>query len=98
MGDLSDEIRRLRAAKQLSVRQLAAILKKTPGYVSRIEARGEVPSDALILEIAGALGADPEHLLRLAKTDELREIDASIDSRHEAAIQLYRKSSNASSN
>lgn len=94
MGDLSDEIRRLRRVKGMSVRQLASTLGKTPGYISRIESRGEVPTPELLIHIANELDGDGELLLSLAKSDELKDAKAEIESRYDQALILYRKERN----
>lgn len=95
MGNLSDEIRRLRSSKGLSVRDLAKRIGKTAGYISRIEARGEIPTPELLIEIAEVLDGDGEQLLNLARGDEIKEVQAEIQSRYESALSLFRKSKNA---
>ncbi len=72
-------IRDLRRARNLTLRALAAKLKVTFTYLSKIENRklsfGEFPSDELILKLARALDADPDELLLLAEKipDEIRK-------------------------
>lgn len=41
---------------------------KSPGYVSKIEARGEIPSPEMIIKLADALEADIGELFELAKS------------------------------
>lgn len=64
-------IRELRRAKNLTLRALAAKLKVTFTYLSKIENQrlsfGEFPSDDLIVKLAKALDADPDELLLLAE-------------------------------
>lgn len=95
MGAFSDEIRKRRSERQLSVRQLAAAVGKTPGYLSRIEARGEIPTPELVCQIAAVLETNAERLLELAKADELKQFKTDLNSRHESALLLYRKGRNA---
>ena len=94
MGSLSDEIKRLRSLKGLSVRQLAKQVGKTPGYISRIEARGEIPTADLLIQIAGELGVSAEVLLELAKADEMVEAKSEIEGRYTSALVLFRKAKN----
>jgi len=95
MGSLSDEIRRLRSLKGLSVRGLAMTLKKTPGYISRIEAKGEIPTPELLALIAEELDGDCELLLALARADEISDAQSEIDDRYKAALLLFRKGKHA---
>ena len=79
----------------MSVRQLAATLEKTPGYISRIEARGEIPTPELLMQIAEVLHGSGERLLELAKSDEVTEAKSEIEDRYNSALLLFRKSRNA---
>ncbi len=94
MGELSDEIRRLRSLKGMSVRQLATVLGKTAGYISRIEARGEIPTPELLVQIANTLGGSGERLLELARADEMIEAKSEIEQRYNSALILFRKAKN----
>jgi len=64
-------VRELRHAKEWSLRALAAKVDVGFTYLSRVENErlnfGDYPSDALIHRLAGALEADEEELLILAK-------------------------------
>ena len=64
-------IRELRQAKNLTLRALAAKLKVTFTYLSKIENQklsfGEFPSDDLIVKLARVLDADADELLILAE-------------------------------
>lgn len=94
MGKLSDEIKRLRGDLGMSVRQLAKALDKSPGYVSRIEARGEIPTPELLMQIAEKLGGSFEVLLEKAMSDELNDAKDGIEERYQSALTLFRKSRN----
>ncbi|HEX4128948.1 MAG TPA: helix-turn-helix transcriptional regulator [Pirellulales bacterium] len=91
MSVLSERIRELREQKNLTVRRFADALEKTPGYISRVEGRGEIPSPELLCKMAKVLGAKPEELLELAKESQLRRVEEDIRARHSAALNLFRK-------
>lgn len=91
MTRLSKRLRELREKKGLTVRALADVVGKSPGYISRVEGRGEVPSPELLCELAEALGGKPEELLDLAKESQLKRIAEEIESRQKSALVLYRK-------
>jgi len=76
----------------MTVRALAAALEKTPGYISRIETTDEVPSPELICQIARVLDVEPEALLRFARGQTIRQIEADLAERHNNALQLFRRS------
>jgi transcriptional regulator with XRE-family HTH domain len=67
----SERIRELRKARGLSQRALAAKVKVTFGYISKIENHnldfGDYPSDDVIRRIATALGIEADELLLLAE-------------------------------
>jgi hypothetical protein len=42
----------------LTARALASSIKKSPGYISRSEVRGEIPSVELVFELAFAFDED----------------------------------------
>jgi|HubBroStandDraft_2_1064218.scaffolds.fasta_scaffold574215_2 transcriptional regulator with XRE-family HTH domain len=88
---LGQRIRELREKRDLSVRQFASLLAKSPAYVSKVEARGEIPSPELLCQIAGLLKADLEELLALAKSSHLERTAKEIDARQAAALALFRK-------
>ena len=66
-GEFGDRLRRLRAARRLSVRRLARLVAVSPSYLSRIE-RGHVPppSERTITRLARALSIEPDELLAAA--------------------------------
>ncbi len=91
MNALSQRLRELREEKRLTVRQFADRIKKTPGYVSRIETRDEIPSAELLCTIAGVFAIGPEELLELAKDCYLGRAEREIETKNLSALALYRK-------
>jgi transcriptional regulator with XRE-family HTH domain len=91
MTDLGKKIRELRSVRGFTVQQFADEIDKSAGYVSRIEARGEIPSVELILLIAEKLAVKPESLLELAKQSQLGRVAQQIDAKQQEALILYRK-------
>jgi transcriptional regulator with XRE-family HTH domain len=91
MNALSQRLRELRQRHGYSVRKLADLLDRTPGYVSRIEGRGEIPSPELLCRIAEVYRVDPKELLELAKRSQLEQTEKNIDEKQASALTLYRK-------
>lgn len=70
-------IKRLRRERDLTQRAVAEKLEIDVTYLSKLEnGRGEMPSEKLIRQLAGLLGADAEELLALAGRvpSEIREL------------------------
>ena len=69
MGDSFGKILRdLRLKAKIGLRELAAIIKKSPGYLSDVEQdRVPPPSETMILDIARALNVDKKDLLLAAQ-------------------------------
>ena len=88
---LGTRLRELRRSKGITVRQFAGLIEKTAGYVSRIEARGEIPSPKLLCKIASVYDIAPEELLKLAKQSQLERTKREIETKHESALEIYRK-------
>lgn len=84
-------IRNLRRTEGLTVRQLASEVGRTPGYISRVETRGEIPSPELICRLADALGAAPGQLLNFAESDVVGRKKRDIQEKHKTALKLYRR-------
>ena len=84
-------IRQLREQQGHSVREFAALLGKSAGYISRIEARGEIPAPELICRIAELLKGDLNEMLILAKNSQLARTEKEIDEKQASALALYRK-------
>jgi len=92
MTSLSKRLRQLRTqVKELGVREFAQMLGKSPGYVSRIEGKGEIPSPELLCDIAEIFDVEPEELLELAKQSQLEKKERDIEMRYATALALYRK-------
>lgn len=77
-----EKVRELRKEQGLSQRDLAARASIDFTYLSKIEnARMEPPSEKVILNMADALGADPDELILLAgkiPSDMVEYIDANM--------------------
>lgn len=86
------EIKRLRAERGITIRDLAAVVGKSIAYLAKIEAQGEVPAPVLICEMATALGADKEELLHLAKQTRLSMLERDIDREYALAAADVRES------
>lgn len=91
MTILGDRLRQLRSSQNLTVREFADRIGKSPGYVSRIETRDEVPNAELLCSIAEIYGISPEELLSLAKDSQLTRTSSDLDKKYQAALALYRK-------
>ena len=91
MGSFGKKIRELRAGK-MTVQEFASLLSKTPGYISRVEVQGEIPSAELVCRMALELDADAATLLSLAKQDQLLRTDETLSSRYAEALALHLKS------
>lgn len=76
---------------EITVSEFAQKLGKSPGYVSRIEVRGEIPSTELLIEIAEILGIEPEKLVSEAKSEHIDRSINDIETKYSEAIELYRK-------
>jgi transcriptional regulator with XRE-family HTH domain len=63
---LGQQIRDARVAAELSLRALARQLEIAPSYMNDIENDRRVPSEAVLLRIASALGLDSDRLLAAA--------------------------------
>lgn len=88
---LGDRLKELRTTAGLSVREAAKLIGKSPGYLSRVETRGEIPAPELLIAIAQAYAADAEELLREAKQDYMERVEQEIDSKQQRALAVFRK-------
>ena len=80
MTTFAQRIRELRKAREWSVYDLASRLGvQSPGYVSKIEARGEIPSPEMVIKLAEVLDADVEELIDLAKEEKARELTENVE-------------------
>ena len=87
-GSFGEKLKSIREGAGLGIRGLARAVHKSPGYLSDVE-KGKVPPPSVdvIVDIAGALGADKWELLRAAG----KEIEF-ISQQPEAADFLRRTS------
>lgn len=85
-------IREFRNKKGWSVYDLAEKIGKTPGYISKIEARGEIPSPQIIIKLAELLGAKPEDLIQIAKSEKAKEVSQAVQQKYDDGLTLYRRS------
>jgi len=86
-----DKIRELRRKKGWSVYDLADRIKSSPGYVSKIEARSEIPSPDMIITLSEILGANTEELIVIAKEQKAQELTENVSRKYDKALKLYRK-------
>ncbi len=91
MTDFGLLIKRTREQQGLTVRALAEAIGKSPGYVSRIEVQGEIPSVELVVELATALGGDAERFLECAKNDSMERATNEVETKYQDALALFRK-------
>lgn len=67
-NSFGETLREVRIKSGLGLRELARLIKKSPGYLSDVEnGRVPPPSEAVILEIALALNVEKEALLSAAR-------------------------------
>ena len=85
-------LREFRHSRGLTVRQLADMVEKTPGYISRIEVRGEIPSPDLICRLAEELQVPADELIERLTRDVLKRTETELRARYDEAIVAYRKS------
>ena len=88
---LQDRLKKLREDAGFTLRVAATKLNKSPGYLSRIEGRGEIPSAEILCEMAVLYQADVEELLALAKTAILEQTRIGIEEKQGEALRLFRK-------
>ena len=86
-----EKIKEMRQKKKMTVYDLADGIGKTPGYISRIEARGEIPSPEIIPILADVLGGNTEELFRIAKENKTEQVTQTVAKKFDNALSLYRK-------
>ncbi len=91
MNALGQRLRELREQAGLKVRDFAERIEKTPGYVSRIETRDEIPAPELLCKIADVYGVEASELLNLAKQCHLDRVEREIEAKNLSVLSLYRK-------
>jgi len=87
------EVKRLRAGRGFTVRDLAAKLGKSVAYLAKIEVQGEVPAPEFTCELARALEVEPAVLLRLAKEARLSSVASEIDRQYSEALRSHPEAS-----
>jgi chromosome partitioning protein len=80
------EIKRLRAERGMTIRDLAAALDKSVAYLAKIEVQGEVPTPEVTCELARVLDASAAGLLNLAKEARLSSMSREIDRQYTRAL------------
>lgn len=83
---LGRAIKQRRAEHGITVRELAQRVGKSPTYIAKIEVEGDVPSVALIADLAQVFGETPAELLELARRSELVDAMQEIDARYRTAV------------
>jgi transcriptional regulator with XRE-family HTH domain len=63
---LGDRIREARTAKKLTLRKFAALLDKSPSYVSDIENDRRIPSESVLREACDIVSLDFDQMMGLA--------------------------------
>jgi transcriptional regulator with XRE-family HTH domain len=92
VSKLAGRIKKARTKEGLSVRDLAARVGVSPGYISRIEGRGEVPTAEVLCRLSDVLKIPAESLLAEAKADLLEKAKQDISQKHAEALRLFRRS------
>lgn len=92
MGRLGKHIQSLRQERSITVRALADAVGKSAGYLSRVEARDEIPSPDLICLISDVLQEKPEKLLDLARQDLMQRTGEQIERKASEALSLFTRS------
>ena len=81
------ELKRLRAERGVTIRDLASALGKSVSYLAKIEVQGEIPSPELICELARVLDTSAAEMLRLAKEARVYSIARVIDREYTHALR-----------
>jgi transcriptional regulator with XRE-family HTH domain len=89
---LQTRLRDLRESAKLGLREAARKLKISPGYLSRIEGRGEIPTPDLLCKMAELYGCEIAELLKLAKAAQLKAVEEQIELKQSEALKLFRRS------
>ena len=87
----AERIRELRNDKGFSVHELARRIKTVPSYVSKIEARGEIPSPEMIFKLAEVFGVEPGELVEIAKAQKGEEAKKAVEQKYSSKLELYRR-------
>jgi transcriptional regulator with XRE-family HTH domain len=66
LHSLGDRVREAREAKNLTLRKFAALLDKSPSYVSDIENDRRIPSEGVLREMCDIIALDFDGMMGLA--------------------------------
>ena len=91
MGKFAEKVKTARLALNIGVRELGGKLGISAGYISRIEARGEIPAPELICKIGELLGLDLDELLGVARDEVLSRKTKDLTEQHTEVLRLYRR-------
>jgi transcriptional regulator with XRE-family HTH domain len=83
-------IRQLRQKKKWSEYDLAKNINKSAAYISKIEARGEIPSPSVIIELSKVLEVEPEMLFEVAKKEKADGLAKIATKKYDDALFHYR--------
>ena len=89
VSSFAREVKRLRAERGLTIRDLASRLGKSVAYLAKIEVQGAIPTPALTCGIARVLDANPVHLLGLAKETRLSSIARKLGREYSEAMVMH---------
>ena len=64
---------------------------KSPGYISRIEGKGEIPGPDMVIRLAEVLGLDPKTMIDLAANEKVNQASRQVHEKFDNAFVLYRK-------
>lgn len=94
----AQKIRDLRKKRHWSVYDLAKKLwndkqgkPMTAGYISKIEARGEIPAPGMIAQLAEIFNVNAEELFEIAKQEKAEKLKQNVAKKYDDALSLYRK-------
>jgi transcriptional regulator with XRE-family HTH domain len=76
---LGEKIKQLRQEANLSLRQLAEKVEKTPPFISDIELGRRYPSDGVLEDIARVLKADVEDLKKFDTRDSIPAVKKMVE-------------------
>ena len=89
------KIKKARKKKKMTVHDLAGALGLgSPGYISRVEGRGEIPGPEIIIKLADVLELNAEELFRLAADKKGEKAKNAAQKKYDNALVFYRKSKN----
>lgn len=88
----SEMIKKARKKKIWTVYDLARELGlKSPGYISRIEGKGEIPGPDMVIKLSEVLDLNVEKMMVLAASEKADESSRQVHEKFDNAVLLYRK-------